>query len=503
MNKLTESGSLEDRIGLFWLHRLGIGCLVLGFAFLLMYSFESFGPYLKLLTGFVASVSMIALGEKMATNDSRRWYGHGLIAGGWSIGYFTAYAAYFIDSVQVVSSLTLEMTILLAVAALSLVSALRANSEVMSILSVSLAGVAILLTNPGPMGDVAFVIIAISAAILGNFKTWKSLLLSGLAVCYLGHFISSGQAHLEGVSIVSGDGLESVFLSLIWLTYCVGIGYARQDNETDRKFITLVTCLNAALYGIGLALINGRAIPETVQLLLAASGAVYLSLGRWLYKRDRQEISDVNLIIGLSMINGAKALHFSGTSLVTLDVMQIAVLGYIGARYDNRCFRWFAAGLSLVLFPLWIIGASESTSAIVLGIQSIDYVVIGAIAAGLLAALSYEFGREPAKLEWSKFDRQIYQYFYYLSASVMALLLCLRIVDPSWQVTMITVLAGGLQCLSLKIKDSIHFCTAAIIFSIAAALTVLAMPGWQFLPIALVVAILYIVYAFARTIQSS
>jgi uncharacterized membrane protein len=54
--------SLESRLALFWLHRLGIVTLVLGVVFLITYSMQTLSPeltwllpWLKLGTGFVVS----------------------------------------------------------------------------------------------------------------------------------------------------------------------------------------------------------------------------------------------------------------------------------------------------------------------------------------------------------------------------------------------------------------------------------------------------------------
>jgi uncharacterized membrane protein len=143
----TEQNSVEIRIGLYWLHKMGIACLVFGFAFLIMYSFQFLGPQLKLMIGCAVSAVLIVFGERMARNENQKWFGQGLIAGGWSLGYFTAYAAYFVPSVHLISSLVFETLLLMAVAAGALISALRARSEVMSIL---FATATILISGLGP-----------------------------------------------------------------------------------------------------------------------------------------------------------------------------------------------------------------------------------------------------------------------------------------------------------------------------------------------------------------
>src|SRR5262249_15184207 len=112
-NSAPKRQSLETRIGLYWLHRLGIVSVVLGIVFLIMYSFQYFSPVLQLLTGLVVSSSLILLGSTMAAKEKQKWFGHGLTAGGWSLLFFTTYAAHYLPHVAVINSLPLETVLLL------------------------------------------------------------------------------------------------------------------------------------------------------------------------------------------------------------------------------------------------------------------------------------------------------------------------------------------------------------------------------------------------------
>lgn len=126
MNGQAPPSALESKIGLFWLNRMGIAMLVLGFAFLMMFSVQQFGPmhyfepHLKILAGAVASAVLLFAGKTIGSKDERRWFGHGLAAGGWSLAYFTTYAAYYIPESKIINSLPLETGLLLAIALASL-----------------------------------------------------------------------------------------------------------------------------------------------------------------------------------------------------------------------------------------------------------------------------------------------------------------------------------------------------------------------------------------------
>jgi uncharacterized membrane protein len=77
--------------------------LVFGVVFLIMMINPRayFGPLEKLLTGFAVSLALMLTGSKMAQKQKSRWFAHGLTAGGWSLAYFTTYAAYYLPELGV------------------------------------------------------------------------------------------------------------------------------------------------------------------------------------------------------------------------------------------------------------------------------------------------------------------------------------------------------------------------------------------------------------------
>lgn len=498
---LTQGKSLEARIGLYWLHRLGIVSLVLGFAFLMMYSFQFIGPVMKLLTGLAASIALIATGELMARKDTRKWFGHGLTAGGWSLAYFTAYAAHFLPSVSVITSMPIETALLIAVAGGSLASALRANSELMSILSVTLAAASILFSGPCLFGDISFLVIALSASILGNRKSWTTLFAWSMVACYAGHFYCSMPPSLFGSTI---DPMVPVFLFALWLTFFVGSGFSVQTSSQATNSATVIACMNAAAFAVGLLLFD-RGMEGRTAFLLALAGSVYLCMTRWLFSKNQEQLATVHSLLGLALINCAKTLHYSGLNVLALDIMQIAVLGTIGLRYNIKSFRWVAAVLASILFPLWIGGLLCEEAGqyplihTLLGFHHVEYVKIGVLAISVLSALAYFCRRHAGTCACESQTAVRYGYFYYFAANVMASLTVLNIIDPSWR-----ALAWGLQgvtnhLLSMRTKDDWYFGIGTIALSGALALAGLTMPDWQSIPISLMIAAFYSAHRYVST----
>jgi len=490
---------LEFRIGLYWLHKLGIISLVFGIVFLITYSFQLIGPAFKLFIGAAVSVLLIFFGERMAIKEKQKWFGHGLTAGGWSLAYFTTYAAHYLAGVQVISSLFVETIVLLTVAGGSLVSALRARSEVMAILSVSLASTSIMLSGPSALSDVSFVVIAIACSVLGNFQNWKGLFASGLLGCYLGHFICQYPSWAVIANDVHGQTIASLFLALIWLVFSVGIGYSMKiadDTQEKGKFGAILSYLNAAAFAIGLLLFNGREMSHTTEILLSGAGAVYLGIARWLIKRKHEQTSAVHSIIGLSLINGAKAMHFSGLTLIILDIIQIGLLATIGLRYNIKSFRAFAVFLASVLFPIWIMGALQDAHDVVFGFRSFEYVKVGILAVGVLAPLSWLYVRSAT--DWSEFGGRDKGYadFYYLAANAMASLMILTMVDHSWQLFALSLQAVVNNVTAIKLEDDFYGLVGTLYLCASAFFLMMSFASWAILPIVLVAALFYCAYAY-------
>jgi hypothetical protein len=494
--------SLETKIGLYWLHKLGVGSLVFGIVFLITYSFHLLGPAFKLLIGLAVSALLIVFGERMARKETERWFGHGLMAGGWSLAYFATYAAHYLPDVRIVSSLFLETILLMAVAGGSLVSALRARSEIMSMVSITLAIASILLSGPSALSDLSILIIAATCSVLGNLQNWKRLFATGLAACYIGHF-SCHYFHCfvgSRAIAVHDQTIASFFLGLIWLVFTAGIGYSiRTSDESDQngRIAAMLSYLNAAAFAIGLLFFNGEEMRRTTEILLSSAGAVYLGIGRWLIRRDDERRSTVHAMIGLSFINGAKAMHFSGLTLIILDVIQIVLLGAIGLRYNVKSFRLFAVFLSFLFFPIWICDALSDINDVAFGFNAFEYVKVGVLAAGVMASLAWAHVHDSSKWSDFGFDEKSYADFYYFAANAMTSLLILAMVDRNWQLLALTVQVVVNSVLAVKLRDDLYGVINSLYFSANVFFLLISMASWNTLPIACVIALCYGAYVYS------
>jgi uncharacterized membrane protein len=486
----ARENSLETRIGLYWLHRLGIVSLVLGFVFLMMYSFQYIGPVFKLLTGLGASAALITTGELMARKNPSKWFGHGLTAGGWSLAYFTAYAAHFLPSVAVITSMPVETALLIAVAAGSFSSALRANSELMSIFSITLAAASILFSSPGLFGNISFLVIAISASILANRKSWTTLFAWSMVACYAGHIYCSTASYF------SENRLVTLYLSALWLTFAVGGGYATGTVGKANKAMSVLSCINAWVFAVGLSY-HGAGMGPRNAMILAAAGTLYLTMTRWLLCNKHEQSGTIHSLLGLALINCAKTMHFSGTSLPTLDIIQIAVLAIAGLKYDIKSFRWVAALLVCTLIPHWV-GCNINEDLVMsgdrpvtFGFHHFEYTKIAIFATSILAALAFFCREYGSRCLCALESVTNYGRFFTVTANIMFGLVVMNVAQPAWQSFAFAMQAAANHILFSKHRGRLHLVLGIIAFIVSIDYAAQFQWLWQTLPLTLVIGIFY------------
>ncbi len=476
--------SLETKIGLFWLHKLGIASLVFGVVFLITYSIQLCAnplleAVLKLGSGLVASIALLVLGRKMSAKDNQKWFAHGLTAGGWSLAYFTTYAAHYLPDVRVVHSLGVETVLLSLVAAGSLASALRAKSELMAIYSITLASVTILMNGLNLFSDISFLIIAITASILGKLQSWRKLFAYALACCYAGNFFCT----LSHPMSTSDGTIATVFLSLIWLAFSAGIGLSVPLEEKAKNPLTILACINAGLFATGLALFNRPELANFHESIIAGAGIIYLMASRWMHFRDEEQFHVVHSLLGLFLINAAKSMHFTGMSVLIVDVLQIAVLAFVGLKYKINPFKWVAVALSAFFLPAWsyCLHLYGHTAEVTNGFAAFNYASLGMFTSIVFAVLAYIHVR--AKRDW-------YPYFYHLAANGLMIMSIFQIVDHSWQTFAFALLAVINIIVGMVRNSDYHSIVGLVPFVISIGIATLNFNEWLSLPMSLFTATL-------------
>ncbi len=487
--------SLEVKIGLYCLHKLGLVSVVLGISFLIVYSLQLLQPLAKLLIGASVAATLIICGNNMAAREKQKWFAHGLTAAGWSLAFFTTYAAHFVSTVALIHSLPVIILMLLVVAAGSLTSALSANSQIMAVYSITLASAAIVLSGPGLLSSLSFLIIALTASLLANHKQWSGLFKFAMAACYVGHLYCSASA-----ACPQDESIAVAFLAAIWLAFAVGIAYALPGGKGQRKTTSKLACINAAVFALGLVFTSaGSSVLK--EYLLTAGGAVYLAAARWLNNRSESQLQTVHSLLGLSLINCAKVMHFTGLQLFTIDVIEIAVLGVVAIRYQLTSFRWFAMAMSLTLMPLWLLGSAGEFTAGIYGFECFSYVKAGLWAAVVLfslAAANRQKWMAPSIRAKHAKDSD----FYFTSANLLLLLVFCRMTNANFAICALTLQAVANGILAFKFQNKCYGRLSCLGLCLTGFLWLASLGSWQCAPAVVAIASLYAGHGYTRIAKS-
>lgn len=119
----------EELLGTQVFLRLGVAVVLLGIVLFLGRVFTQVGAFGKVAMGVGAALAMILGGLYGESKEAWRTFGRVILAGGWGVLYFTAYAMRFVPASQVIHATPVAVALLMAVAAGAVLFSLRYKQE--------------------------------------------------------------------------------------------------------------------------------------------------------------------------------------------------------------------------------------------------------------------------------------------------------------------------------------------------------------------------------------
>jgi hypothetical protein len=174
----------EAIIGGNWLNKLGALITVIAIALLLSLSLEQLGPPGKIGVGVTTAAILLGLGTWVERKLNYRVFSFGLLAAGWGVLYFTAYAAHAIPASRVIASPTIGLLVLLAVAVAMVARSLRYQSEVLTALTFFAAFVALQVDPASVYALIASAILAAGLLVIAHRHEWNRMALVAILLAY-------------------------------------------------------------------------------------------------------------------------------------------------------------------------------------------------------------------------------------------------------------------------------------------------------------------------------
>ncbi len=224
---------LEERIGQFWLPRIGIVVFIVGFAFFLILPHEGLPAVLPSLLGYFFTAVLFGL-SKYWKNSLPLLSGY-LISSGFVSLYLSSMRFYFFGFEKAIDSFTVIVILLLLVTAINLVTAFRKNSANLAGLGITLGFVTAILSDSSY--SIFLIITAISiVVVLFKLKSKTNFILFyGITLAYLTHLIWFINNPFLGHSLQTVSEPESnLFFILVYvLIFSFAYLFSGKDEEDD------------------------------------------------------------------------------------------------------------------------------------------------------------------------------------------------------------------------------------------------------------------------------
>jgi uncharacterized membrane protein len=440
--------SLEERLGQNWLSKIGIALVVLGVASFLGYQLAHLGPLGKSLTGLATALFLLGGGLWLERRPNYRIFARAGIGGGWALLFFVTFALYHVDAMRVLASQSLDLVLMLAVAAAMVWHSLRYKSQSVTALAFLLAFATVGISHVTVFSLVAGALLAAALVTVAAREHWYELGLAGLCGVYGNHFLwlyrvlpDGGQPGHPFPELLPSAGL----LLLYWLIFRAFYILRVPRDSHQQRIASLTAILNSA--GLLALLKYQSAHPEWAFWGLLALGTVEFALAFLARTRWRGAFLVLSTLAS-ALLLAAVPFRFAGSSWTLLWLLEAEALFVAGIRIRENVLRrlgliaGFVAAIQILLADLPEIFALRQ--------HSVDLSRHPSIAIALLtSALLFWFNAEFARRRWAAlfetdsnaFDHAALTITSYLAAITMAGALWLFFPE-SW--TIVAWLAAGL-----------------------------------------------------------
>lgn len=355
---LRESGpGLEQRMGRYWLNRIGILVLATGIGFLITYTFKYFGPFVKILTGYLIGAALFIIGNRLEKNNRFLYYGRSLLGGGWAIVYFTTYAMHHFEASRIIHNQLLDLVLLAAVALGMLAYTIKYKSPELSSVALFVGYFTATLGDINYFTLATCLILAMASVILVYKMRWLKMIFVGIGLTYATHIFWVFKQLRMSVVPVGGMDVQQVqfwlnngFLVLYWLLFTVSIYLIRDQNETEKKQLAVANFSNFLPFFVLAYTKIYYLYPHLKFHFVLGLGAVYALLSVGSLKLKNRWITITSTLIALSLLTFSVPLKALPLNATFIWLFELPCLLYIGLAFQRKSFRVFSLALALVLF---------------------------------------------------------------------------------------------------------------------------------------------------------
>ncbi len=346
-SKPTPAEGVEVLIGKYWLNKIGIISMVAGVAFFVSYAFTYLSPVWRIGIGYLISAAMILAGRAMDKMQKYKWYGRGIIAGGWVLVYFTTFAMHFIPATRIISSRPLDMALLSVVVAVMVADLLKFRSESLVMLVMTLGYVTAGINETSFLAFIYVAVLAAASCLLLVRMKWQTLSALSLLGTYVTHIIWRRSYHFPKPG-AEEFWISILFLGLYWAIYNASALFSRVDDAKDRRNISAFILANSVLFGLVLFSEVNFYHPAWKTLAASAPAMVLLLFAALTRSNGKQGLRASYEIAAIAFLS--VSLRYMATSQIAYLVWfcEIPALLWLGLYFKEKFYRFAAWALTLV-----------------------------------------------------------------------------------------------------------------------------------------------------------
>ena len=357
-------GSLEMRVGTYWLVRVGIVLVVTGLVFFGSLAYQNyiskFGPGGKLTLLYLASFALLGVGlwcQRKAERESLKNFGQVVFAGGLAAVYFATYAGYYYEPLRVFPNAGFDGVLLLAWAGFMVWVADRKKSEVLALFAVGLGYYTSIITHVGLFTLYSNLVLTLAAVVFLVRNRWAALSLASLFATYGAYvgwrffYVNNGEWHWPAPEDQLWTG--TYFLMCYWAMFTSAVFFSKHEKLAGPNRAAFLTLNNGAFFTLFLLTMiqthTGRLwefalIYGSVLLVLSELARHFLSA--------EPAAKNAYMTQGLLLVTLGFILEFSGMNLALVLAVESTTLLLVGQQRQSRLIH-AGACISALLAVGW------------------------------------------------------------------------------------------------------------------------------------------------------
>jgi len=364
----TAKEDTETQIGKYILGKIGVISVVAGVAFLIAYTFRYLTPVYKILIGYAVSSAMLYFGLRTEKNEKFKWYGRGLIGGGWALAYFTTFAMHHVQATRIIQNQLVDLILLSAVVSAMIVHLFKYRSQTVLAMTLFLGYLTAGISGISYFTFIYITLLAIATVILAYKMDWRGLAFFSLIGTYFTH-LAWIMPQIYRAKPTSSFGASQFWLSIgfiavYWIIYNVIPFIMRSKDENDIQVINGFVLINSLSFGL-LGFFEVYLFNPDWRFGFAIIAALVLACAGFAsrYSVNHRQINHTYYVISLGFATSSLPFKLDKTWVNFMWLAEIPILIYLGIKVIKHMFYRVAAcllSIAMMFRLLYLLGASKT-----------------------------------------------------------------------------------------------------------------------------------------------